>query len=363
MLQKMTVNDMLTKDVNLENVLDIVNVHCEGEIGRVVTSGIPDFPGSNMRDKLLYLQNEGDSFRKYCIHEPRGFLQMTTNLLLPAVEESAHAAFIPMQPDGAHAMSGSNAICVATTILETGMVPMQEPETEVILDTAAGLVKAKAKCADGKVTSVSLEFVPSFAEHLNAPLEVEGIGTLNVDVAFGGVYFVVPDVNDIGLKIQPDQAQDLIEAGQRIVDAAREQLPVQHPEIPEFNVIDNTLFADRIEGETPYLVNGTVMSPGRMDRSPCGTGSAARLALLTAKGQIEVGEEMQMRSIINSKFQIKVLRKTMVGEREAVVSQISGRAWLYGRSQLGTHPTDPYRGGYTLADTWTNGLTHEIPAS
>ena len=229
--------------------ITVVGAHAEGEIGRVITAGVIDLPGATMREKLRYLQTELDELRRFALHEPRGCAQMTTNLLLPPCDSAADAAFIPMQADGSHAMSGSNAICVTTVLLETGILPMQEPVTEVTLDTAAGLVKTKAFCQGGKVERVMLDFFPSFCEATDVALNVPGIGTVNLDVAFGGVYYVIADAAALGLKIVPDRARDMVEIGNSIKAEAVKHVRVSHPEIPEFDHVEFVMFADTDDGD------------------------------------------------------------------------------------------------------------------
>lgn len=340
-------------------VVTVVGAHAEGEVGRVITGGVLNVPGDTMLEKMSYLQAH-DELRQFVNQEPRGCAQMTTNLLLPPCAPGADAGFIPMQADGTHAMSGSNAMCVTTVLLETGILPMVEPETVVVLDTAAGPVKATAKCREGKVENVSLDFFPAYAEMTNTKIEVEGLGTLNVDVAFGGVFYVMPSAGDLGFRIGPDVARDMVELGARIKAAAREQIRVQHPEIEQFNAINFIMFTDEVDAEKGMLKNATIMPPGRVDRSPCGTGSAARLAALHAKGQAVVGQVFDMRSTINSRFQATISSVTKVGSKLAVKPRISGRAWIYATMQLGRDPSDPYQHGYTMADTWGTEMEHII---
>lgn len=345
-----------------ERSITVVGAHAEGEIGRVVTGGALDLPGSSMLEKLSHLNCEGDGFRRFCLFEPRGCAQLTTNLLLPPLDDRADAAFIPMQADGSHAMSGSNAMCVTTVLLETGVLAMTEPLTRVVLETAAGLVTAEAQCQAGKVQAVTLEFFASFVEHLSHPLEVEGFGTMMVDVAFGGVYYAMPDACGLGLEIEPGSAQDMVDLSHRIKAAAREQIAVAHPTIPDFKEIEFVMFCDRDQEHPARFTNGTVMPPGRMDRSPCGTGSAARLAVLLQRGTIKIGQDVEMRSTIGSRFGAKILRQTRIGDRLAIIPQITGRAWIYGIHQLGADPDDPFRAGFTVADTWGTGIDHKIPS-
>ena len=329
--------------------VQVVGAHAEGEVGRVVTGGVTDIPGATMLEKFRHLAEVDDSLKRFTLFEPRGCAQMTVNLLLPPTHRAADAAFIPLQPDGPHAMSGSNAMCVATVLLETGMLPMAEPETIVVLDTPAGLVRAVARCKNGKCESVSLEMFPSFVEHLDHPLELEGHGTLLVDVAFGGCYFALLDARRLGFSITSDEARDLVELGARASRAAAEQIPVKHPSVASFDKVEYALFCAQ-DGNT--IRNGNVIYPGRMDRSPCGTGTAARLAVMHARGVLQAGVEIESRSIIDSVFRAEVTGATKVGHRKAVTTKLTGRAWIYGIYSLGIDPSDPYQLGYTLSDTW-----------
>ena len=334
-------------------VLHVVGAHAEGEIGRVVTGGVLDVPGETVRDKLRHIAEVDDSLLRFTLFEPRGAAQMSTNLLLPPTCSQADAAFIPLQPDGPHAMSGSNAMCVVTVLLETGMLPMQEPETVVTLDTAAGLVRATAACRDGKCERVSLDCVPSFVAHLDFPLEVEGLGMIAVDVAFGGCFFVLVDAPSLDIDIRPGQARSLADLGTRIQRTAAEQIPVSHPELSGFDTVEYAMFC---AGNGAGIRNGNVIPPGRLDRSPCGTGTAARLAVLHARGAIEVGQPVEARSIIDSTFTAEILGTAAVADRPAVIPRISGRAWIYGHYTLACDPSDPFRDGYTLPDTWGEGF-------
>ncbi len=333
-------------------MVTVVGAHAEGEVGRVVTGGVIDIPGKTMLDKMVYLNREDDAIRRFTLFEPRGSAQMSVNLLLPPTDSQADAGFIVMQPDAAHAMSGSNAMCVTTVLLETGMLPMTEPETRVVLDTPAGLVTAVAACRDGKVETVTIDVVASFVEHLDHPLEVAGLGRIKVDVAFGGVYFALVDAKSLGISIGPGAAREMVELGMRITAAAKRQIEVIHPERAELDSVGYTMFCGREEGPGGNLKSGTVIHPGRMDRSPCGTGTAARLATMHARGEIEVGEKVTQLSTIDSRFDAEIIGTTTVGNRPAVLPRISGRAWIYGLYQLGVDPSDPYPLGYTLSDTW-----------
>ncbi|OLS61744.1 proline racemase family protein [Pseudomonas putida] len=336
-----------------KQTLQLAEVHCEGEIGKVITGGVLGIPGATMLDKMNHINEVDDSLRRLVTLEPRGCLQMSVNLLLPPTRPEAHAGFIVLQADKAHPMSGSNCICVVTALLELGMVPMQEPETTVVLDTPAGLVTARALCADGRCLSVSLDMVPAFVEHLDLAIETEAFGTLKVDVAFGGVYYALIDVEQIGLSIAPEHARALADTGVALKEVINRQLSIQHPLLPSVNEVAYVMFRNRLDERTYQTC--TTLPPGRVDRSPCGTGSSANLATLAARGLVQAGDQLVSRSTIGGQFQVTLLGHTEVGGKPAVLPRVTGRAWLYGLQQLGVDPDDPLAAGFMLSDTWGVG--------
>lgn len=339
--------------MNWEKMLTLYGYHCEGEVGRIITGGILNIPGKTLIDKLLYINNENDWVRKFTLHEPRGCAQQSVNLLLPAQSEDGDASFIVLQPDEAHALSGSNTICVATALLETGMLPMQEPERLVKLDTAIGRINALAKCSNGKVQSVQVDMCPSFAECLDVTINVPGIGSLTVDVGFGGCYFVMCDIRQLGIHIEPKFARELVEKGYAIKQAADSQIKVQHPEVSSMNHIEYVMFTDKLETEDNVYINGTIIYPGRVDRSPCGTGTSARMAVMHAKGLLKEGETIYTQSVIGGRFKDSITDVlTMADGRSAIIPRIEGRAWCYSLEHIGIEPTDPFKTGYTMSDTW-----------
>ena len=330
--------------------LEMVEAHAEGEVGRVVTGGVLDVPGPTVLDKMNHINTVDDSLRRFLVFEPRGHAAMSTNLLFPPSRPDADAAFLILQGDRAHAMSGSNAICVTTVLLETGIIPMREPETVVRLETPAGLVTATAQCRDGKCTRVSLDMPAAFVEALDVAVEVPGLGSVTVDIAFGGVFYALIDPRQLGLRIVPEEARALVDAGCRIHRALRATVPVRHPEIPSIDVISYTMFVDRTdEGE---LVGATVLPPGRLDRSPCGTGNTARMAVRHRRGEVAPGVTVTARSIIGSRFDAELVGLTEVAGRPATLTRISGQGWIHGFHRIGLDPSDPYPRGYLLSDTW-----------
>lgn len=330
--------------------LQMVDVHCEGEVGKVITSGVIDLPGETLLEKMNYLNEVDDSLRRFVVFEPRGCVQMSVNLLLPPTRPEAHAGFIVLQADRAHPMSGSNGICVVTALLETGMIDMVEPETEVVLDTAAGLVTARATCRDGKCERVTLDMVPAYVEALDVSVPRSRWGEIKVDIAFGGVFYALIDVEQLGLSIEPGNAHALAMAGCALKDEINGHVDFAHPLFPQLNDIAYVMFRHR-EGDGTYRTC-TTLQPGRVDRSPCGTGSSANLATLHARGLVEVGERLTSRSIIGGEFGVELAGLTELGGRAAILPRITGRAWIYGFHQLGLDPTDPFPQGFALSDTW-----------
>jgi proline racemase len=249
-------------------------------------------------------------------------------------------------------MSGSNTICTVTVLLETGMIEMREPETVVRLEAPGGVVEARAACRDGKCESVEFTNVPCFADRLDAEIEVEGLGTLTVDVAYGGMWYAIADAQALGFAIEPQEARELSLAGERIRAAAREQLPCAHPENPEISGVSIVQIAEPWQGTGKVTRNAVVVAPGRLDRSATGTGLSARMAVLQARGLMKVGDAMTHASAIGSTFDGRIVEETRVGERDAIVPAIRGSAWITGITQVLIDPTDPFPEGYLLSDTW-----------
>lgn len=338
-----------------KKTLQLTEVHCEGEIGKVITSGVIDIPGATMLDKMNYINEVDDSLRRMVMLEPRGCLQMSVNLLLPPTVPGADAGFIVLQADKAHPMSGSNCICVVTALLETGMLVMHEPETTVVLDTPAGLVTAVATCSDGRCVSVSLDMVPAFVSHLDREFDIPGFGKITADISFGGVFYALIDVEQINLSISPNNARELASHGVEFCRHINQQIKVQHPLLPLINDVAYVMFRNRIN-DTLWQTC-TTLPPGRVDRSPCGTGSSANLAVLDAKGLTEPGDTLTSRSIINGEFSVELRGRIQLGETKAILPRITGRAWIYGIQQLGIDPTDPWSAGFMLSDTWGPALS------
>ena len=259
-----------------------------------------------------------------------------------------------MEPEDTPPMSGSNSICVATVLLDTGIIPMVEPETHLVLEAPGGTVEITALCRNGKAERITVRNVPSFADRLDAMIEVEGIGTLTVDTAYGGDSFVIADAAALGFAIAPDEAADIAQAGIRITKAANEQLGFTHPVNAEWNHISFCQIAAPVqrEGEALTGANAVVIQPGKIDRSPTGTGCSARMAVLEARGEMAVGDRYIARSIIGSEFACRIEAATTLAGRRAIIPSVSGRAWVTGTRQEMLDPDDPWPTGYRLSDTW-----------
>ena len=334
-------------------VVHIVGCHAEGEVGDVIVGGVPPPPGATLWEQSRFIAGDG-TLRDFVLNEPRGGVFRHVNLLVPPTRPEAAMGFIIMEPEDTPPMSGSNSICVATVLLETGIVEMREPETVLTLEAPAGLVGVRARCRAGRVERVEIANVPSFADRLDAPLEVPGVGTLTVDIAYGGDSFVIVDASTLGFRIAPDEARGLAETGMRIVRAANEQLGFRHPENPDWDHISFCQMAAPVEIVEGVLTgrNAVVVRPGKIDRSPTGTGCSARMAVLHVRGALRVGEPFRGISIIGSRFDCRIEATASVGGRPAIVPSIAGRAWLTGTRQLWLDPEDPWPGGYRLSDTW-----------
>jgi trans-L-3-hydroxyproline dehydratase len=334
-------------------IIHVVTCHAEGEIGDVIVSGVVPPPGETLWEQSWFIAKDG-AVRNCVLNEPRGGVFRHVNLLVPPKDPRAKMGFIIMEPEDTPPMSGSNSICVRRWCSTLAFCRMQEPETRLALEAPGGLIAVTAECRNGKAERISIENVPSFVDQLDAPLEVAGLGSLTVDIAYGGDSFVIVDAAALGFAVQPDEARDLAEMGIRIIAAANEQLGFFHPEGGGWDHISFCQFAGPLtrEGNELQGSNAYVIRPGKIDRSPTGTGCSARVAVLSARGQMAEGDVYLARSIIGSEFVCRIARQTTIGGRPAIAPIISGRGWITGVSQYMLDPADPWASGYRLSDTW-----------
>jgi proline racemase len=349
----MTQHEPNSHGVRLDGAITIIGCHAEGEVGDVIVAGVPTPPGATIWEQSRWIDHD-QTLRNLVLNEPRGGVFRHVNLLVPAVEPTADWGFIIMEPCHTPPMSGSNSMCVATVLLETGRVPMVEPVTEFVLEAPGGLVRVTAACRNGKAEHITVENLPSFVDQLDAELDVDGVGRLRVSTAFGGDSFVLVDADDLGVSVEPSQAKQLAELGARITAAANQQLGFRHPTNPDWSHISFCQIAEPVRTvETGVAITSTsVIDPGKLDRSPTGTGVSARLAVLNARGLIGPNETLTMRSVIGSEFVGRIVRTTTVGDQPAVIPEITGRAWITGVNHHLVDPTDPWPTGYRVADTW-----------
>jgi proline racemase len=335
-----------------KRTIQLLDVHAEGEIGRVAIGGVPKIPGNTVAEQLAWMNSDpkGQELRRFLCLEPRGAPIGSVNLLLPAKHPDADAAFIILQPDQAHASSGSNSICATTALLEAGIVEMKEPETVVTLETAAGLVRAVATCRDGRCEKVKLTMVPSFVHQLDVRLQTPEWGEITLDISYGGIFYGLVDVSQIGLTIEKGNAAALVKAGMVLKELINRQIPVVHPEISAISGVAYVMFRDTEADGTVRTC--TTMWPGRADRSPCGTGNSANLATLHARGKVKVGDTFLSRSIIGTQFEVGLAGETQVAGKPAIIPTIAGRGFTFGLHQVALDPFDPLADGFAMTDVW-----------
>jgi proline racemase len=333
--------------------IHVISCHAEGEVGDVIVGGVATPPGKTLWEQRNWIARD-ETLRNFMLNEPRGGVFRHVNLLVPPKHPDAQMGFIVMEPEDTPPMSGSNSICVATVLLDSGIIEMKTPVTEMVLEAPGGLVRVRAECSNGKAQRITVQNVPSFAGETGAPLDVPNLGEITVDTAYGGDSFVVVDADALGLKLEADNARMLAELGVRITNAANRQLKFIHPENPEWTHFSFCLFAGPVSRKGNHLTAraAVAIQPGKIDRSPTGTAACARMALLHKSGEMQVGDTFTATSIINSEFHGKIVGETRVGELPAIIPELTGRAWITGTHQHMLDPDDPWPLGYKLSDTW-----------
>lgn len=333
--------------------IHVVSCHADGEVGDVIVGGVAPPPGNSLWEQRNWIEQD-QTLRNFLLNEPRGGVFRHVNLLVPPKHPDADMGFIIMEPEDTPPMSGSNSLCVSTVLLETGIIPMTEPVTDLVLEAPGGLVHVQAKCANGKAERITVQNLPSFVGETDVALRVPGLGEIRVDTAFGGDSFVVVDATTLNFDLVESEARALADLGVAVTNAANEQLTFHHPTNPDWTHFSFCLFAGPITRNGDHLTTSTAVAiqPGKIDRSPTGTAVSARMALLHAKGEMEIGETITARSIIGSEFHGRIKCLSQVGDFPAIVPEISGQAWITGTHQHMLDPTDPWPEGYRLSDTW-----------
>jgi proline racemase len=350
--------------VRLDSVIHAIDLHACGEPGRVIVGGVRDVPGRTMFEKMQHLAAHQDALRTRMLREPRGYPAANCNLLLPPTHPDADAGFVIMEQVEYPPMSGTNTICVTTALLETGIVRMREPVTELTLEAPAGLIRVRADCRNGKVTQVTFRNVPAFAVHLDAVIDVPTLGRVTVDVAWGGMFYVIADAETFGLALTPGEGRTITRIGEMIKAAAREQLPVVHPENAGIRDVTIAQLSGPPAVPLNHRRNAVIVSTGTLDwndpatwtgaldRSPCGTGTCAKMATLHARGLLPLHEPFRHEGVLGTVFTGMLLEETAVGPYPAVVPQLSGTAWITGFAQYVVDPGDPFPDGFTVGDIW-----------
>ncbi|UCF40981.1 MAG: proline racemase family protein [Gemmatimonadota bacterium] len=350
--------------MRLDERITVVDAHAGGEPGRVITGGVHDVPGATMFEKKVHLETHGDHLRRVMLREPRGYPALCCNVILPPTHPEADAGFVIMEQTEYPPMSGSNIICVVTVLIETGMVKAREPVTELLLEAPVGLVRVRADVVAGKVTSVTFENVPAFALHLDARIEVPVLGAVNVDVAWGGMFYVIADAEQFGLRLVPEEGREIARVGRMLQAAAAEQLPAVHPEHPAIVGVSISQLSGPPSRPEADRKNAVVVATGALDwnrpetwtgaldRSPCGTGTCARMATLHARGELALDRDFRHEGVLGTVWTGRLLREVTVGSTPAVVPSLTGRAWITGDGQFAVDREDPFPEGFTLGDLW-----------
>jgi proline racemase len=335
--------------MKFSRMITAVDSHAEGEAERVVIGGLPPVPGKTIMEKVRYMRENWDHLRTFLVHEPRGHVDMAASIITEPTVEEADVGVIYMSHGGYDTMCGHATIAICTVLVEMGLIAPQEPETEIVLDTQAGLVRAKVAVEDGTAKAVTIQNVPSFLYKSDVDVDVPTIGKVRLDIAFGGCQFIaILPAESVGLEIRPERVGDIASCGVKIWEAISEQVEAQHPEIPEMKGYSGLIFSGPPTHPRATLKNANVIPPGHVDRSPCGTGTSAKMAVLHARGELGLNEEFVHESILGTLYYGRLIEETQVGPYPAVVPTITGSAYITGIQQFVLDPRDPFPAGFHL---------------
>lgn len=328
-------------------VIHAVDSHTEGMPTRVVTGGVGVFPGASMAERRQWFIEHNDDLRTFLMCEPRGHASMSGSILQPPTRPDADFGVLFIEVSGLLPMCGHGTIGTATVLVETGMVPVVEPITTIRLETPAGLVEAQVHVSDGHATGVTIRNVASFALGLDQTVQVPGFGSVGYDMAFGGNFYAIVDLEKLGLPFERSAKQQLLDAGLAIMAAINEQNRPQHPTRDDISGCHHVYL--KAPGSTAeHSRHAMAIHPGWFDRSPCGTGTSARMAQLHARGELPLDTEFLNESFIGTQFTGRLVERTEVGGIEAVIPTITGRAWVTGTAQYMLDPDDPFPAGFEL---------------
>ena len=334
--------------------LELFNVNCEGEIGDVVISGDFNLKGETLLEQSKNLLQD-QNLRNFLFNEPRGGVFKHFNLLVSPKNKKADAGFIILEPEDNPPMSGSNSICVSTVLLEKNFIQMKEPITEFFLEAPGGIIPIKAYCENKKVKFIEIKNLPSFVDQLDVKIKTPSFGEIKVSTVFGGDSFVICEAKDFSLDIKPENAKKFVEISKEIVEIANNDLGFSHPTLPSLNFISFCQFIETVKINDQNQKEGcntVCIRPGKLDRSPCGTGTSARLALMREKNEIKINEKFISRSIIGSIFETFIAEEFIRGNKKMIIPSIKGSAFITGKQEIYVLEDDPFPEGYRLGDTW-----------
>lgn len=328
-------------------IIQTIDTHTEGEPTRTIVGGIKKIPGATMEEKMEYMASKGDWVRKFICYEPRGNEVMSGAIITEPCDEKADVGVLYFEVGGWMPMCGHDTIGVGTALVEAGIVEAEEPETNIVLDTAAGLIKLKIEIENGRAKAVTFTNAPAFVLKENVIINSQKFGRVQMDIAYGGNIYAIISAESIGIQIKKTKAKELIEAGNVLKEEINNQIKVRHPQIDFEDHVTHVEFYEETEDEE-VIRNAVIIPPGAIDRSPCGTGTSAKLSVLSAKGKIKIGEQFIHESIIGSRFICRYAGDTKVEDFEAVIPEVTGRAWVTGLNTFILEPDDIYPEGFQL---------------
>lgn len=326
-----------------------IDAHTEGEPFRVITDGYPEFPGESILARRRYAMENLDHLRTALMWEPRGHADMYGCIVTPPVTPEADFGVLFIHNEGYSTMCGHGIIGITTVALEAGLVPMTSPETQVKIDTPAGLVTAHARVSEGRVQSVYFHNVPSFVLIMNETVDVQGLGKVSYDIAFGGAFYAFVQAEEVGVRCSPEDFRALIEKGMAIKRSIMASRPIPHPFEEDLSFLYGTIFIGPPQAEGAHSRNVCIFAEGELDRSPTGTGVSARLAIHHMRSEIDLNESIIIESIIGSRFSGRVVQSTSFGPHPAIIPEVEGTAYITGRHEFLIDPNDPLRNGFLLS--------------
>lgn len=334
--------------MKFSRTIQAIDSHTAGEATRIVVGGIPNIKGNTMPEKKQYLEDHLDHIRTAIMLEPRGHNDMFGSVMTQPCDPDADFGIIFMDGGGYLNMCGHGSIGAMTVAVETGVVPMEEPVTKVVMEAPAGIIKGDVKVENGKVQSVSIFNVPAFLYKKDQEVELPGVGKVKFDISFGGSFFAIVHASQLGLKIEPKNAAKLTDMAMELRDIINREIEIQHPTLEHIKTVDLVEIWDEPTNEKATYKNVVIFGQGQVDRSPCGTGTSAKLATLHARGELKEGEKFVYESILGTMFEGEIVGTTKVGEFDAVLPKITGSAYMTGFNNFLIDEDDPVKYGFIL---------------